>query len=91
MCNRNKIDFSWGPCKAGKIVNETGSMHRAKNTVIEFKAIQGVLALCEFHYCNFSKNSINLPYANFGLFYFITLPFWAEIFALCKIWAILFH
>ena len=39
MCNRNKIDFSWGPCKAGKIVNETGSMHRAKNTVIEFKAI----------------------------------------------------
>ena len=39
MCNRNKIDFSWGPCKAGKILNETGSMHRAKNTVIEFKAL----------------------------------------------------
>ena len=26
------------------------------------KELQGVLALCKFHYCDFSKNSINLPY-----------------------------
>ena len=30
-------------------------------------------------YCDFSKNSINLPYANFGLFYFISAIFWAKI------------
>ena len=40
--------------------------------------VQGILALCEFHYCNFSKNSINLPYANFGLFYFISAIFWTK-------------
>ena len=48
--------------------------------------VQGVLALC-----NISKNSTNLPYANFGLFYFITAIFWAKIFALCEYLAILFH
>ena len=26
--------------------------------------IQRVLALCEFHYCDFSKKSLNLPYGN---------------------------
>ena len=29
--------------------------------------IQRFLALCEFHYCDFSKKSLNLPYANFWL------------------------
>ena len=37
--------------------------------------VQRVLALCEFHYCDFSKKSINLPYANLCL----------------MLWAILFH
>ena len=37
--------------------------------------LQGVLSLCEFHYLDFSKNSINLPYANFGLFHFISATF----------------
>ena len=26
------------------------------------RCVQGVLALCKFYYCDFSKNSINLPY-----------------------------
>ena len=34
-----------------------------------YMTVQGVLALCEFHYCDFSKKSMNLPYVNFGQFY----------------------
>ena len=50
--------------------------------------VQGVLTLCEFHYCDFSKK---LPYKNFWLYYFITATFWAKMFALCEFLAISFH
>ena len=33
----------------------------------ETLVLQRVLALCEYHYCGFSKKSINLPYANLCL------------------------
>ena len=49
-----------------------------KNGSGKFKC-SNVLALYEFHYWDFSKNSINLPYANFGLFYFISVIFGAKI------------
>ena len=54
-----------------------------ENSLVLFFAshfiVQGFLALCEFHYCDFSKKSINLPYAKFGQFYFITANFGAKI------------
>ena len=40
---------------------------------------------------SFSKSSINLPYANFGLFHFVNAIFLAKEIALCKFLAILFH
>ena len=45
----------------------------------KLKYVQRVLALREFHYCGFSKKSINLPYASLclmlGLFHFISAIF----------------
>ena len=44
------------------------------------RQVQRVLTLCEFHYCNFSKRSITLPYANLCLVlwatYYISAVFW---------------
>ena len=37
--------------------------------------LQGILALCEFHYCDFSKLSKYLANAMFGPKYFITAIF----------------
>ena len=44
-----------------------------------YMTVQGVLALCKFHYWDFSKKSINLPNANFGQFYTISAIFGAKI------------
>ena len=57
-------------------VQELFSMFR--KTVPTKNQVQRVLALCEFLYCNFSKNSINFPYANFGLFCFNSAIFWSK-------------
>ena len=40
---------------------------------------RGLLPYANFITSIFPKNSINLPYANFGLFYFISAVFWAKI------------
>ena len=42
--------------------------------------LQGILALCEFHYCDFSNNSINIWLMRFGgAIYFISLVrFWGQ-------------
>ena len=41
--------------------------------------VQGVLDLMRISLLRFFKKSIILPYANFGLFYFISAIFWAKI------------
>ena len=55
------------------------------NTIVKYK---WSCCLMRLSLLRFLKNSTNLPYANFGLFYFISATFLAKVFVLCDFLAI---
>ena len=73
-CTANVYRGLWGVCRFSLQSMEKGYKNYRVTLLLKGKdCIQRVLALCEFHSCDFSKLSMNILY---NLMYSLLLRFW---------------